>query len=66
MTRQLALLLHSNGFTLLRQRRHMVWQHGQSKKILVTAKTPSDRLAERNVRAELRRFLRINACGGGA
>jgi predicted RNA binding protein YcfA (HicA-like mRNA interferase family) len=65
MSRALQQLLRSNGFRLLRQRKHLVWRHPSGRNF-VTAKTPSDRFAENNVRAELRRFLRVNACGGGA
>jgi hypothetical protein len=65
MSRALQQLLRSSGFRLLRQRKHLVWRHPSGRNF-ITAKTPSDRFAENNVRAELRRFLRVNACGGGA
>jgi hypothetical protein len=65
VSRTLEQLLRRNGFTLLRQRKHLVWRHPSGRNF-ITAKTPSDRFTENNVRAELRRFLRVNACGGGA
>jgi hypothetical protein len=65
MSRALQQLLRSNGFTLLRQRKHLVWRHPSGRNF-VTAKTPSDRRAQVAIRSSLRRFLRANACGGGA
>jgi predicted RNA binding protein YcfA (HicA-like mRNA interferase family) len=63
MSRTLRELLRTNGFTLLRQRKHLVWRHPNGRNF-ITAKTPSDRFAENNVRASLKRFLRANGCGG--
>jgi hypothetical protein len=65
MTRQLALVLRSHGLRLIRPKRHMVWRHPSGHNF-ITAKTPSDRFAENNVRAELRRFRRVNVCGGAS
>ena len=63
MSWTLEQLLRSNGFVLLRQHKHLVWRHPSGRNF-ITAKTPSDRFAENNVRASLKRFLRANGCGG--
>jgi hypothetical protein len=65
VTRLLTLLLHSNGFMLLRQHKYLVWRHPSGRNF-ITAKTPSDRFRENNVRASLKRFLRANARGCAA
>jgi predicted RNA binding protein YcfA (HicA-like mRNA interferase family) len=57
MSRTLKKLLRDSGFVLLRQNLHMVWRHPSGRNF-ITAKTPSDRRDEKNVRSELRRFLR--------
>jgi predicted RNA binding protein YcfA (HicA-like mRNA interferase family) len=66
VSRALLQHLRAHGFQLIRQHKHLVFRHTASGRNFVTSKTPSDRFAENNVRAELRRFLRVNACGGGA
>jgi hypothetical protein len=66
MSRELLQLLRANGFRLVRHRKHQIFRHSASGRNFVVAASPSDFRAELNVRAELRRFLRANASGGGA
>ena len=42
----------------------MLQQRSQSTSKNIDHVTPSDRFAEDNLRASLKRFLRTNACGG--
>jgi hypothetical protein len=44
------------GYTLLRQRKHLVWQHQQTGAVVVTASSPSDRRAIHHEISRLRRF----------
>jgi hypothetical protein len=44
------------GYTLLRQKRHLIWQHQQTGAVVVTASTPGDRRAVHHEIARLRRL----------
>ncbi len=50
-----ARLAASLGFELIRARRHAIWRHQQTGAVVVTASTPSDRQALRNIERDLRR-----------
>lgn len=53
--RALVALMHQHGYVLVRQNRHAVWRHPQTKRQVVTALTASDRRAMDNLRQFLRR-----------
>lgn len=56
--RALVALMHQHGYVLVRQNRHAVWRHPQTKRQVVTAQTPSDYRNLANVRQLLRRRRR--------
>lgn len=51
--REIAAIMEENGYTLVRSKRHDVWFNGRD--TVVTAQSPSDRRAIKNIRALMRR-----------
>lgn len=56
--KQIFKIMKENNFELIRQNKHMVWQHRTCGKIVVTACTPSSPdVAVKKVKCEIRRVL---------
>jgi len=56
--KQIFKIMNENNFELIRQNKHMVWQHRACGKIVVTACTPSlPDLAVKKVKCDIRRVL---------
>jgi predicted RNA binding protein YcfA (HicA-like mRNA interferase family) len=56
MTKQIVSMVESQGFALVRQRKHFVFKH-PSGKVFVCGKTVSDKRALKNIEKEMQRLL---------
>jgi predicted RNA binding protein YcfA (HicA-like mRNA interferase family) len=56
MTKQIVSMVESQGFALVRQRKHYVFKH-PSDKVFVCGKTLSDKRALLNIQKEIARLL---------
>ena len=53
MTKELKKLMKKNQFTLIRQKKHLVWQHITGG-LVTTSSTPSCQNAIRNIRKDIK------------
>lgn len=58
-TRRIVELAKSYGFTLLRQRRHLIFKHS-SGKIITTARSASDKRALKNIESTIKKLILTN------
>ena len=61
MTRELKKMMQSNDFVLVRQKRHLVWEHSITKRKVVTSATPSDWRTLKNTQREINKVLALCA-----
>ena len=54
MTKELKKLMKKNDFVLLRQRKHMVWEHKGTGGLVTTSTSPSCKGAIRNIQKDIK------------
>jgi len=58
-TRRIVELAKSYGFTLLRQKRHLIFKHS-SGKVITTSRTSGDKRALKNIESTIKKLLSTN------
>jgi predicted RNA binding protein YcfA (HicA-like mRNA interferase family) len=59
MQKEIVKLVRSYGYELVRQKKHLVFQHPTSGQVFTCAKSASDFRAMRNVERDLKRYARL-------
>jgi len=58
-TKRIVELVKSYGFTLLRQKRHLIFKHS-SGKVITTSRTSSDKRALKNIESTIKKLILNN------
>jgi len=58
MKKEIYKLMKKNGLVLIREKKHLIWEHLDSGEIITTSKTPSSSNALFEIKRDLRRLHR--------
>ena len=58
MKKEIYKLMKKNGLVLIREKRHLIWEHLDSGEIITTSKTPSSSNALFEIKRDIRRLHR--------
>lgn len=58
MKNEISKLMKKNGLVLIREKKHMIWEHVESGDIITTSKTPSSSNVLFEIKRDIRRLHR--------
>lgn len=58
MKKEISELMKKNGLVLIREKKHMIWEHLDSGEIITTSKTPSSSNVLFEIKRDIRRLHR--------
>lgn len=58
MKKEIYKLMKKNGLVLIREKKHMIWEHLDSGEIITTSKTPSSSNVVFEIKRDIRRLHR--------
>lgn len=58
MKKEISELMKKNGLVLIREKKHMIWEHLDSGEIITTSKTPSSSNVVFEIKRDIRRLHR--------
>ena len=58
MKKEIYKLMKKNGLVLIREKKHLIWEHLDSGEIITTSKTPSSSNALFEIKRDIRRLHR--------
>jgi predicted RNA binding protein YcfA (HicA-like mRNA interferase family) len=58
MKKEISKLMKKNGLVLIREKKHMIWEHLDSGEIITTSKTPSSSNVLFEIKRDIRRLHR--------
>ena len=63
MKKEIYKLMKKNGLVLIREKKHMIWEHVESGDIITTSKTPSSSNVLFAIKRDIRRLHRRHELG---